>query len=418
MVIVTSGAIALGRARLGLPRRALRLEQKQAAAASGQILLARAWQESLGRVGLEAAQILITLEDTEARRRYLNARATVDTLLKLGVVPVVNENDTVATTEIRFGDNDRLSARVAVMALAETLVLLSDVDGLYTGDPRKDPAAAHLPVVEAITPEIEAMAGGSGSLVGTGGMVSKLIAARMATSSGCAVVLAHGQTEQPLAAIEAGARCTLFTPTTSPRRARKDWIAASLGVMGTLKIDLGAVAALKRGSSLLPAGVTAVEGGFERGDAVLVRAPDGTPVAKGLAAFDAPTPRRWSADGRTRSRRSWATGVGRRCCTGTIWYCFDGATGGRRSAPTRLASRGSGGPRCSSRAALVECRRDDQPIGRIFVKWPIRSAAAIATSPVNGNSRTPSASIELATSAVGPAGRAARPRAATPSRRS
>ena len=186
-MIVTSGAIALGRARLGLPRRALKLEQKQAAAASGQILLARAWQESLGRVGLEAAQILITLEDTEARRRYLNARATVDTLLKLGVVPVVNENDTVATTEIRFGDNDRLSARVAVMALAETLVLLSDVDGLYTGDPRNDPTAAHLPVVEAITPEIEAMAGGSGSLVGTGGMVSKLIAARMATASGCAV---------------------------------------------------------------------------------------------------------------------------------------------------------------------------------------------------------------------------------------
>ena len=181
------------------------------------------------RVGLEAAQILITLEDTEARRRYLNARATIETLLRLGVVPVVNENDTVATSEIRFGDNDRLSARVAVMALAETLVLLSDVDGLYTADPRRDPAAAHLPMVEAITPEIEAMAGGSGSLVGTGGMVSKLIAARMATSSGCAVVLAHGQTEQPLAAVEAGARCTLFTPTTSPRRARKDWIAASLG---------------------------------------------------------------------------------------------------------------------------------------------------------------------------------------------
>jgi glutamate 5-kinase len=287
VAIVTSGAIALGRKRLGLPQRPLRLEEKQAAAAAGQIVLARAWQESLARVGLETAQILITLEDTEARRRYLNARATMDTLLKLGVVPVVNENDTVATSEIRFGDNDRLSARVAVMASAETLVLLSDVDGLYTADPRKDPAAQHLPVVEAITPEIEAMAGGSGSLVGTGGMVSKLAAAEIATASGCAVLLALGQTERPLAALEAGARCTLFPARTSPRRARKDWIAARLGVVGALRIDAGAVSALKRGSSLLPAGVTAVEGSFERGDAVLVRDPDGAPVAKGLSAYDA-----------------------------------------------------------------------------------------------------------------------------------
>ncbi|MFL5335940.1 MAG: glutamate 5-kinase [Geminicoccaceae bacterium] len=287
VAIVTSGAIALGRATLRLPQRPLRLEEKQAAAAAGQILLARAWQESLARVRLETAQILITLEDTEARRRYLNARATIETLLKLGVVPVVNENDTVATSEIRFGDNDRLSARVAVMALAETLVLLSDIDGLYTADPRQDQEARHLAVVEAITPEIEAMAGGSGSLVGTGGMVSKLLAARIATASGCAVVLAHGQTEQPLGAVEAGARCTLFTPTTSPRRARKDWIAASLAVVGSLRIDAGAVAALRRGSSLLPAGVTTVEGSFERGDAVLVRGPDDTPIAKGLAAFDA-----------------------------------------------------------------------------------------------------------------------------------
>src|SRR3954469_2978573 len=287
VAIVTSGAIALGRATLRLPQRPLRLEEKQAAAATGQILLARAWQESLARVGLETAQILITLEDTEARRRYLNARAAVETLLKFGVVPVVNENDTVATSEIRFGDNDRLSARVAVMALAETLVLLSDVDGLYTGDPRHDASAAHLPVVEAVTPEVEAMAGGSGTPVGTGGMVSKLLAARIATSSGCAVVLAHGQSGQPLAAVESGARCTLFTPTTSPRRARKDWIAASLAVVGSLRIDAGAVAALRRGSSLLPAGITMVEGSFERGDAVLVRGPDGTPIAKGLAAFDA-----------------------------------------------------------------------------------------------------------------------------------
>jgi glutamate 5-kinase len=287
VAVVTSGAVALGRRRLRLPpQRPLRLEEKQAAAAAGQIVLARAWQESLARVGLETAQVLVTLEDTEARRRYLNARATVDTLLRLGVVPVVNENDTVATSEIRFGDNDRLSARVAVMASAETLVLLSDVDGLYTADPRKE-AAEHLPLVEAITPEIEAMAGGAGSAVGTGGMASKLVAARMATASGCAVLLARGEGEAPLAAVEVGARCTLFPARTSPRRARKDWIAASLGVMGTLRIDEGALGALRRGSSLLPAGVTAAEGSFERGDAVLVLAPDGTPVAKGLSAYDA-----------------------------------------------------------------------------------------------------------------------------------
>jgi glutamate 5-kinase len=288
VVIVTSGAVALGRRRLGLPRRPLRLEEKQAAAAAGQIVLARAWQESLARVDLEAAQLLVTLEDTEARRRYLNARATLDTLLRLGVVPVVNENDTVATSEIRFGDNDRLSARVAVMASAETLILLSDVDGLYTADPRKDADARHLPLVESVTPEIEAMAGGSGSQVGTGGMVSKLVAARMAMASGCAVLLARGQGERPLAALAAGAaRCTLFPARTSPRRARKDWIAASLGVMGTFQIDAGALMALKRGSSLLPAGVRGIEGSFERGDAVLVCSPEGTPIAKGLSAYDA-----------------------------------------------------------------------------------------------------------------------------------
>lgn len=287
IVIVTSGAVGLGRKRLKLPQRSLRLEEKQAAAAAGQILLARAWQESLARVGLEAAQILVTLDDTEARRRYLNARATFETLLRLGVIPVVNENDTVATSEIRFGDNDRLSARVAVMTSADTLILLSDVDGLYTADPRRDPNARHLPLVEAITPEIEAMAGGSGSLVGTGGMVSKLVAAKMAAAAGCAVILAKGLVDRPLSALGGDARSTLFAAPTSPRRARKEWIAGSLGVMGTLSIDEGAVAALARGSSLLPAGITLVEGSFERGDAVLVQARDGTPVAKGLSAYDA-----------------------------------------------------------------------------------------------------------------------------------
>lgn len=286
VVIVTSGAIALGRRALGMRTRPVRLEEKQAAAAAGQIILAHAYQERLGRVGLKTAQLLITLEDTEARRRYLNARATIETLLRLGVVPVVNENDTVATAEIRFGDNDRLSARVAIMASADTLVLLSDVDGLYTSDPRRDPTASHVPTVEEISPAIDAMAEGTGSGVGTGGMRSKLIAAKLATAAGCSVVLGRGDVATPVATLERGGRCTHFLARTSPRRARKEWIAASLGVMGKVHIDGGALSALKRGSSLLPAGVTRVEGLFERGDAVLVLAPDGAAVAKGLVTYD------------------------------------------------------------------------------------------------------------------------------------
>ena len=286
VIVVTSGAIALGRRALGLDRRALRLEEKQAAAAAGQIRLAGAWDAALGAYGLKTAQILVTLDDTEARRRYLNARATVQALLRLGVVPIVNENDTVATSEIRVGDNDRLSARVAVMATAETLILLSDVDGLYTSDPSTDPSAGHLPLVEAITPEIEAMAGVSVSSVGTGGMVSKLAAADMATRSGTAVVLTYGDRERPLAALRAGARHTLFTAQTTPRTARKHWIAASLSVTGTLTVDAGAARALREGASLLPVGVVALKGVFERGDAVLICAEDGTPLAKGLVAYD------------------------------------------------------------------------------------------------------------------------------------
>jgi glutamate 5-kinase len=292
VIVVTSGAIALGRPRLGLSRRPTRLDEKQAAAATGQILLARAWQEALRRVGLEAAQILITLDDTEARRRYLNARATIDTLLRLGVVPVVNENDTVATTEIRIGDNDRLSARVSVMASAETLVLLSDVDGLYTADPRREPGATHVPVVSEIGADIDAMAGGSGSQVGTGGMVTKIESARIATRAGCTVVLGKGAVNRPLSALETGGRCTLFPARLSPRRARKEWIAASLGVAGTLTIDAGAVGALRRGGSLLPAGVRLVDGSFGKGDTVLIRSAEGTPVAKGLAGYDAEDARR------------------------------------------------------------------------------------------------------------------------------
>ncbi len=287
VIIVTSGAIAIGRAALA-PHQELgtRLEEKQAAAAIGQIHLAHAYQASLAQHGLVTAQVLLTLDDTENRRRYLNARATMDSLLGQGAIPVVNENDTVATSEIRFGDNDRLSARVAVMTSADDLILLSDVDGLYTANPALDPSAAHIDKVSAITPEIEAMAGGSGSSVGTGGMVSKLIAAKIATRAGCRVTLTSGLDMHPLKRLTDGSRSTVFAAGTTPRRARKHWIAAALGTMGTLIIDEGAVAALKHGRSLLPAGVTDIQGHFERGDPLLVRDADGHDIAKGLSAYD------------------------------------------------------------------------------------------------------------------------------------
>jgi glutamate 5-kinase len=292
VIVVTSGAIALGRAALGMNVGALRLEEKQAAAAVGQINLAHAWQASLARRGLATAQLLLTLDDSENRRRYLNARSTVEALLRLGVIPVVNENDTVATHEIRFGDNDRLSARVAVMASADELVLLSDVDGLYTRDPARDPGAERIELVTAITPEIEAMAGGAGSLAGTGGMVSKLAAAKIATRAGCAVVIAPGTVPHPLERLAAGGPCSRFPARATPRRARKEWLAGSLGALGVIRIDAGAARALCRGSSLLPAGVTGIEGAFERGDPVLVRGPDGRDLAKGLSAYDAADARR------------------------------------------------------------------------------------------------------------------------------
>ena len=292
VIVVTSGAIALGRAALDLRVRALRLEDKQAAAAVGQINLAHAYQASLAQHGLLTAQLLLTLGDTESRRRYLNARSTIEALLELGVVPVVNENDTVATNEIRFGDNDRLSARVAVMASADQLILLSDVDGLYTADPGRHPDAMRLELVAEITPEIEAMAGGAGSLAGTGGMLSKLAAARIATRAGCSVLIAPGFAPRPLARLAEGGPCTRFPARANPRRARKEWIAGALAAMGVLRIDPGAARALRRGSSLLPAGVIAVEGAFERGDAVIVRAPDGHDIAKGLCAYDADDARR------------------------------------------------------------------------------------------------------------------------------
>ena len=290
IVVVSSGSIALGRVRLGLQRRrTLSLPEKQAAAAAGQSLLMRAWEEAFEPYQLKCAQILLTREDTETRRRWLNARATIDTLLGFGVAPVINENDTVVTEEIRYGDNDRLAARVAQMAGADLLVLLSDVDGLYTSDPRRDPAARRIEVIDALTPEIEAMAGGANldAGVGSGGMATKLIAARIAQHAGCATIITLGDRPSPLEAIEDGAPCTLIQPATSPAAAYKSWIAGTLAPQGALVVDAGAAAALRRGKSLLPAGVRGVEGRFEKGDAVLVRDGAGLEIARGLCRYDA-----------------------------------------------------------------------------------------------------------------------------------
>ena len=287
VVIVSSGAIALARRALGLTRKRLKLEEKQAAAAVGQIRLAGAWEKALAAHGLPAAQLLLTLQDSEDRRRYLNARATLGTLLELGCVPVINENDTVATTEIRFGDNDRLAARVAEMIAADALVLLSDIDGLYTADPKRDPAAAHLPVIGQLTEEIMAMGGDPPPGYSSGGMRTKLIAARIATGAGCAMAIALGKRDNPLRAMADGARCTWFLPAPEGRTARKRWIAGSLAPLGALVVDAGAARALARGSSLLPAGIRSVEGSFHRGDPVSVRNADGRELARGLSAYDA-----------------------------------------------------------------------------------------------------------------------------------
>lgn len=289
VLIVSSGSIALGRQRLGLGRRALTLPEKQAAAAAGQSLLMRAWEQAFEPHGLTTAQILLTRDDTETRRRWLNARATVETLLELGATPVINENDTVVTEEIRYGDNDRLAARVAQMIGADMLVLLSDIDGLYTADPRNSASAQHIRVVHEITPEIDAMAGGanSGAGVGTGGMATKLIAARIAGGAGCATLITLGSGQAPLRAAEEGARSTLFEPSTTPAAAYKQWIAGSLAPQGRVTVDAGAERALRSGKSLLPAGVRAVEGRFEKGDAVAIVGEDGREFARGLVRYDA-----------------------------------------------------------------------------------------------------------------------------------
>jgi glutamate 5-kinase len=279
--------VALGRRRLSLSRRALTVPEKQAAAAAGQSALMRAWEEALEPQGLSAAQVLLTRDDTEVRRRWLNARATLETLLGLGVVPVINENDTVVTEEIRYGDNDRLAARVAQMVGADVLVLLSDVDGLYTADPRRDPHARHIPRVPRLTPEIEAAAGGANAQggMGTGGMATKLAAARIASAAGCATVITLGRRSAPLAALDAGERATVIAPSTTPAAAYKAWIAGSLAPAGALVVDAGAAAAVRRGKSLLAAGVRRVEGRFEKGDAVVVLEDGGREVARGLVRY-------------------------------------------------------------------------------------------------------------------------------------
>jgi glutamate 5-kinase len=287
VLIVSSGSIALGRARLKLPRRALKLEESQAAAAVGQIALARIWSEVLGAHAIGAGQILVTLQDTEERRRYLNARSTIDKLLDWRAVPVINENDTVATNEIRYGDNDRLAARVATMASADLLVLLSDIDGLYTAPPGANPDATLIPVVDAITAEIEAIAGGPESLLSRGGMRTKIEAAKIATAGGTHMLIASGKIAHPLQAIANAGRCTWFLTPANPVTARKRWIAGSLEPKGTLTIDAGAVTALRAGKSLLPAGVIRIDGQFSRGDAVVVRGPDGHEIGRGLVAYDA-----------------------------------------------------------------------------------------------------------------------------------
>ena len=292
LVLVSSGAIALGRRHLGLAPGPLRLEESQAAAAVGQIRLAHAYKELLEAHDVTVAQVLLTLEDSEQRTRYLNARATLETLLALGSIPVINENDTVATAEIRYGDNDRLAARVAQMVSADCLILLSDVDGLYTADPNRDPQAQFIERVLRITPQIEAMAGRSNSDVGSGGMTTKIAAAKIAVGAGCHMCIASGHRRHPLKPIESGGRCTWFMPASTPVAARKQWIAGTLRPAGAVHIDEGALRALRAGKSLLPAGVTGTLGRFESGDTVGVLTADGTEVARGIAAYsDADTAR-------------------------------------------------------------------------------------------------------------------------------
>ena len=287
VLVVSSGAIALGRTLLGLPTGTLRLEDSQAAAAVGQISLARAWSQALHTHGIVAAQVLLTLNDTEERRRYLNARETLARLTAMRAMPVINENDTVATSEIRYGDNDRLAARVATMASADLLILLSDIEGLYTAPPALDPGATLIPLVERVTPAIEAIAGGAASEFSRGGMRTKIEAARIATQGGAHMVIADGRVLHPIARVADRAPCTWFLTPSTPTQARKIWISGTLEPKGALAIDAGAARALGQGKSLLPAGVVRVEGLFARGDCVRIRGPQGEEIGRGLVAYDA-----------------------------------------------------------------------------------------------------------------------------------
>nr|WP_152828670.1 glutamate 5-kinase [Fertoeibacter niger] len=284
VILVSSGSIALGRLVLGLPFAALPLEQSQAAAAVGQIRLAQAYEEVLAPHGITTGQVLVTLEDTEDRRRYLNSRATLETLLGFGVVPIVNENDTVATDEIRFGDNDRLAAQIAVTVGADQLILLSDVDGFYSANPKEDPSAQRFDLVQQITPAIEAMAGDPISGLSKGGMKTKLMAAKTAVAGGCAMAIMEGSVLRPLQALAEGAARTWFVAQGDPQAARKRWINA-MKPRGELRLDAGAVAALRAGKSLLPAGVVAVSGSFGRGDPVAILGPEGEALGKGLVRY-------------------------------------------------------------------------------------------------------------------------------------
>lgn len=285
VLIVSSGAIAIGSTVLGINKSRARLEDLQAAAAAGQVQLVHAYQEALGPNGISAAQILLTPEDTENRRRFLNARGTLEKLLERKVVPIINENDTVATEEIRYGDNDRLAARVAQMVMADALVLLSDVDGLYNADPGSDAGAEHIPVVRKITDEIQAMAGETKSEIGSGGMSTKVQAARIATLAGCSTIIASGVIERPLKVLAAGGKCTVFRADGTPAAARKQWLAGVLEVRGELRLDGGAVAALIQGKSLLPVGVVEVVGNFRRGDVVTLVDSAGRELGRGLAEY-------------------------------------------------------------------------------------------------------------------------------------
>ncbi|MEE8394080.1 MAG: glutamate 5-kinase [Rhodospirillales bacterium] len=285
IVIVSSGAIAVGRRHLNLPSGELKLDEKQAAAATGMIRLAHAYQETLSHHEMTVSQVLLTLDDSENRRRYINARNTLEALLRLGAVPLINENDTVATDEIRLGDNDRLAARVAAMISADIMVLLSDIDGLYSSDPRRNTEAEHISEVKEITPEIEAMAGEARPGDGTGGMVTKLAAAKTALAAGCSMVIADGKERNPISRIERGGRCTWFVSSATPRTARKRWIAGSLNPAGAIIVDDGALKALENGKSLLPAGVVGIDGEFLRGDAVTVKTREGNEIARGLCAY-------------------------------------------------------------------------------------------------------------------------------------